>query len=357
MMKRILFLLAAVLLSGSSFGQPAGTMFEPSFPTCRPTLLQTGGDATQNLFGTDSHYPTYVKTVQMFDIGSTAKFNIVGVVVWIGCLDIKGSPGTITFDVMDFDGYTGMTLASSKIYTVPNQDCPGYTLGTPTVKSTSDLHASNCLDDANVITFNPPVLVDNSKGGLWANKIGIGIDAGNIGANNSIGMFSTGTSEGTIGPGNVKKEFAWQYETSTDAWYTILYSTNGFVNADMLVFPILDMNAYNAGPETYVCNGFNPTGIVEAHNFFNGMKLSQSYPNPTGDKCLIEYELEKESKVTLSIYDMSGQRIKFFDEGNKPAGSYSLNLDMKDLASGNYIYSLSSDGKLLTKMMTLQKIE
>lgn len=354
-MKKIYSFLAIILISCFSFGQPAGTMAPPSFSKCTPTLLQTQGDVTQNVFGTDSKFPTYTKTVQVFEIPSTANFTIVGAIVWIGYLKVNGTAGNVSFDVVDFCGFTGMTWASKQAgFTVPNQYSPDATIGSPTVKSTSVLKTSTCLDNASIIVFDTPVTVNNNTGSTCVNKIGLGIDFSAIG-DDVIGMYSTNLNEGSLGAGNVYKEFAWQYEKGTDAWYTILGSSNGQINADMLVFPIIDMNAYNTGTKTNVCAGTKPSGIVENSDFFNGMKLSQSYPNPFKDKCLIEYELEKNAKVSLSIYDMLGNRVRFFDEGNKTAGSHSINIDVSNLKSGNYIYSLSSDGKLLTKMMSLVK--
>jgi hypothetical protein len=53
------------------------------------------------------------------------------------------------------------------------------------------------------------------------------------------------------------------------------------------------------------------------------------------------------------LWDMNGRLISEINEGFKNAGNYTIILDQK-LEAGTYIYSLSSNGKRLTKKMIVQ---
>jgi len=50
--------------------------------------------------------------------------------------------------------------------------------------------------------------------------------------------------------------------------------------------------------------------------------LLKNYPNPFNPETWIPYQLEEESDVAISIYDVSGKLIKRLDLGYKSAGIY-----------------------------------
>jgi hypothetical protein len=73
----------------------------------------------------------------------------------------------------------------------------------------------------------------------------------------------------------------------------------------------------------------------------DNFKLSQNYPNPFNPITKISYELPKDSKVSLIIYDILGKEIRrLVDNEFKQAGIYSIDFNEPSLASGVYFYRL-----------------
>ena len=50
--------------------------------------------------------------------------------------------------------------------------------------------------------------------------------------------------------------------------------------------------------------------------------LLANYPNPFNPETWIPYQLEKPAEVVLTIYDMSGERVRTLVAGHQPAGVY-----------------------------------
>lgn len=72
-------------------------------------------------------------------------------------------------------------------------------------------------------------------------------------------------------------------------------------------------------------------------------RLSQNFPNPFNPSTEIWYDLPIQRRVTLSIYNMLGQKVRTLVNEIKAAGSYSVkwdgtNEEGKSLSSGLYFY-------------------
>jgi hypothetical protein len=84
--------------------------------------------------------------------------------------------------------------------------------------------------------------------------------------------------------------------------------------------------------------------------------LQQNYPNPFNPKTVISYQLPKNSKIKLTIYDVTGQQIKTLFNSWHQAGNHEVVFDAADLPSGIYFYVLkSSNGFNQTRKMMLLK--
>jgi hypothetical protein len=88
--------------------------------------------------------------------------------------------------------------------------------------------------------------------------------------------------------------------------------------------------------------------------------LHQNYPNPFNPTTDISFTLNKESEVTLTIFNMLGQQVKELTSGLKPAGNYTLQWNGSDnmgarVSSGIYLYTLNDGSRSHTKKMVLMK--
>jgi hypothetical protein len=84
-------------------------------------------------------------------------------------------------------------------------------------------------------------------------------------------------------------------------------------------------------------------------------KLGQNYPNPFNPQTSIDYTVGQEGKVTLSVYDASGARVKTLVSEVKKAGSYTASFNADGMASGVYFYRLVAPGINEFKKMVLLK--
>ena len=68
--------------------------------------------------------------------------------------------------------------------------------------------------------------------------------------------------------------------------------------------------------------------------------MHQNYPNPFNPVTKINYELNSENFVTLTIFDVAGKEISTLVNGYQKAGSHSINFSGENYPSGVYFYRL-----------------
>ncbi|MFA5405177.1 MAG: T9SS type A sorting domain-containing protein, partial [Ignavibacteria bacterium] len=73
--------------------------------------------------------------------------------------------------------------------------------------------------------------------------------------------------------------------------------------------------------------------------------LSQNYPNPFNPVTKINYELPKDGRVKLVIYDILGREIKTLINELKQAGRYTIEFNGNNYASGVYFYRIQVEGQ------------
>ena len=93
--------------------------------------------------------------------------------------------------------------------------------------------------------------------------------------------------------------------------------------------------------------------------------LLQNYPNPFNPETWIPYQLASDSVVTLTIYNLNGERIRQIGLGEKPAGIYQTQADAihwdgrtdkgEAASSGIYFYTLDAAKHTHSRKMILLK--
>lgn len=83
--------------------------------------------------------------------------------------------------------------------------------------------------------------------------------------------------------------------------------------------------------------------------------LNQNYPNPFNPSTVISYQLPASGFVTLKVYDTLGKEVAILVKGYKSAGQYAVTFNASHLASGMYLYKLSSGSFSSIKKMIVTK--
>ncbi len=88
--------------------------------------------------------------------------------------------------------------------------------------------------------------------------------------------------------------------------------------------------------------------------------LHQNYPNPFNPETKIRFVLPVGSEVSLTIYNLHGQKIRRLDSGYKETGSYEVIWDGRDdhslaVPSGVYVVRLQANDFIIQNKMTLLK--
>ena len=83
--------------------------------------------------------------------------------------------------------------------------------------------------------------------------------------------------------------------------------------------------------------------------------LEQNYPNPFNPSTKINFNLPKQSFVSLKIYDITGREVAKLLSSEINAGSYSVDFNGSQLSSGVYFYRLDAGEFVQTKRMMLIK--
>jgi hypothetical protein len=83
--------------------------------------------------------------------------------------------------------------------------------------------------------------------------------------------------------------------------------------------------------------------------------LFQNYPNPFNPTTTIVYELPKQAKVTLRVYDILGREVASLVNTEKSKGRYEVEFNASHLPSGVYFYKLQAGDFIKTKKLVLLK--
>ena len=154
--------------------------------------------------------------------------------------------------------------------------------------------------------------------------------------------------------------------TFDDASYTYGFETglppdlDGDGHTDIAIYRS-DINNTEYEYLVYSTDGI-PVSISpsEKDNLMKEFKLNQNYPNPFNPSTTIQYSVSSHGKISINIYDVSGQLVKEInDEHNQPGNYYVVwngenNIGQR-VSSGVYFYQLTAGKYVQAKKMILLK--
>jgi hypothetical protein len=83
--------------------------------------------------------------------------------------------------------------------------------------------------------------------------------------------------------------------------------------------------------------------------------LEQNYPNPFNPSTSIPFALPTSSRVSLTVYNMLGQRVLTLVDEVKPAGVYEVKFNAVKLSSGMYVYRIQAGDFVAIKKLIFLK--
>lgn len=103
--------------------------------------------------------------------------------------------------------------------------------------------------------------------------------------------------------------------------------------------------------------GVNPTTGIERIDDSKpaAFTLDQNYPNPFNPTTNIRFQISTVQNVTLRVFNLAGAEVANLVDEQKPPGTYEVDFDASELASGVYLYRLTAGNFTETKKMVLMK--
>ncbi len=101
-------------------------------------------------------------------------------------------------------------------------------------------------------------------------------------------------------------------------------------------------------PRVWLDNIFFPNdasifaGVTSKETNPSVFMLFQNFPNPFNPKTLIRYSLAYESDVKLTVFDITGRKVKDLIHDHQSAGFHEVSFDGSNLSSGVYFYTIET---------------
>jgi hypothetical protein len=83
--------------------------------------------------------------------------------------------------------------------------------------------------------------------------------------------------------------------------------------------------------------------------------LYQNYPNPFNSTTNIKYQVHREGRIRIKLYNALGEELKIISNEYKSIGTYSLTFNSNELPSGVYLYAMQTDSEEIVKKLIILK--
>jgi hypothetical protein len=87
----------------------------------------------------------------------------------------------------------------------------------------------------------------------------------------------------------------------------------------------------------------SPTGQATADEVPQQTELFQNYPNPFSEETNIHFNLEQDTHITITAFDVLGRKVRKIADTNLEAGAHFVTFNADNLSSGVYFIRLETD--------------
>ncbi len=152
--------------------------------------------------------------------------------------------------------------------------------------------------------------------------------------------------------GNYTGDYSWH-------WDNMLFSVDHGVMSKDNARSCVDCHAADGGILDWTSLGLtNPyiiNDIDEESSIPTEYALAQNYPNPFNPTTTIAFSIKKRGYVSLKIYNTVGELVETLVNHEMAPGNFEVTFDAVNLASGVYIYQLTSGDFTASKKLMLMK--
>lgn len=103
----------------------------------------------------------------------------------------------------------------------------------------------------------------------------------------------------------------------------------------------------------FTINVVNPLASVTENE--TSITSFENYPNPFSDNTIINYLINKDAIVSLSIVDLLGNTIAELENGNKSSGEYSTKWNAESVSEGMYLLQLKVNNDISIKKIIVNR--
>jgi hypothetical protein len=140
------------------------------------------------------------------------------------------------------------------------------------------------------------------------------------------------------GTTNAPHNYTWISDVTSGAWYYRLRQTN------------LDASVhYSEGLRVDMLTG------VKEKETPTAFSLGQNYPNPFNPVTNIQFTIVHRQLTIVKVFDVLGREVATLVNEVKEPGTYTVQFDGSNLASGLYFYRLNAGSSLATHTMILMR--
>jgi len=283
-------------------------------------------------------------------------WNMIGSITQEVSVDAISDPGDIIVPgtVYGFNGsYNNATMITpGKGYWINASASGDITLSSGSAKTRSSQFRS--LSEANIISFNGcklyfgvPITDEQRLSYSLPPKPPAG--AFDVRFSNGLkAMDNTGTIELMNNADNLTIHFQIAEKNQKEGQRWLLTAKNG------------DVYKLGDSGEIVINGSVNGFTLTKAETIPTSFSLSQNYPNPFNPVTSIGYTVPEEMYVTISIYNLIGQKIVDLVSEVQQKGHHKVIWESKDsksnlVSSGVYFYSITAGDYTALKKMVLMK--
>lgn len=148
--------------------------------------------------------------------------------------------------------------------------------------------------------------------------------------------------------------------------YTLTVPTEGWGGVDIALSEFAPVDLANVFQFKFEGNGdvfldniyFHKGEVVSVENTLEvatDFVLAQNYPNPFNPSTTISFTVANSADVKIEVFTIMGQKVATLTDGFKHSGSHTVSFDASKLASGTYMYRLTSGSTSIVRSMMLIK--